>query len=114
AAPDTKDRLDAAGQDALIGRLLSFGKWDYVLRTKPTVIVLDTRTRRWRSRRLPSYPSGLMDWESLTELQHELLDETAAVIVSPTPMFGVKLIEVVQRLCTFAGAALTVDAENWM
>ena len=114
AAPDTKDRLDAAAQDALIGRLLSFGKWDYVLRTKPTVIVLDTRTRRWRSRRLPSYPSGLMDWESLTELQHELLDETAAVIVSPTPMFGVKLIEVVQRLCTFAGAALTVDAENWM
>ena len=29
-------------------------------------------------------------------------------------MFGVKLIEVVQRLCTFAGQALTVDAENWM
>lgn len=55
-----------------------------------------------------------MDWESLTDLQHELLDETAAVIVSPTPMFGVKLIEVVQRLCTFAGHALTVDAENWM
>ena len=114
AAPDAKDRLDAAAQDALIGRLLSFGQWDYVLRTQPTVIVLDTRTRRWRSRRLPSRPSGLMDWESLTDLQHELLDETAAVIVSPTPMFGVKLIEVIQRLCTFAGQALTVDAENWM
>ena len=55
-----------------------------------------------------------MDWESLTDLQHELLDETAAVIVSPTPMFGVKLIEVVQRVCSFAGQALTVDAENWM
>ena len=55
-----------------------------------------------------------MDWESLTELQHELLDETAAVIVSPTPMFGVKLIEVVQRVATFAGLALSVDAENWM
>ena len=58
--------------------------------------------------------SGLMDWESLTELQHELLDETAAVIVSAAPMFGVKLIEVVQRIATFAGLALTVDAENWM
>lgn len=114
ATPDAHGRLDPVAQDALIGRLLSFGQWDYVLRTQPTVIVLDTRTRRWRSRRLPSRPSGLMDWESLTDLQHELLDETAAVIVSPTPMFGVKLIEVVQRLCTFAGQALTVDAENWM
>ena len=114
AAPDAHDRLDPAAQDALISRLLSFGQWGYVLSTQPTVIVLDTRTRRWRSRRLPSRPSGLMDWESLTDLQHELLDETAAVIVSPTPMFGVKLIEVVQRVCAFAGQALTVDAENWM
>ncbi|WP_238534234.1 metallophosphoesterase family protein [Advenella kashmirensis] len=114
ATPDATDHLDATAQDALITRLLSFNQWDYVLRTQPTVIVLDTRTRRWHSRRLPSRPSGLMDWESLTDLQHELLDETAAVIVSPTPMFGVKLIEVVQRLCTFAGHALTVDAENWM
>jgi hypothetical protein len=114
ATPDATGHLNAAAQDALITRLLSFSQWDYVLRTQPTVIVLDTRTRRWHSRRLPSRPSGLMDWESLTDLQHELLDETAAVIVSPTPMFGVKLIEVVQRLCTFAGHALTVDAENWM
>lgn len=114
ATPQANDRLDATSQDALIGRVLSFGKWDYVLRTQPTVIVLDTRTRRWRSRRLPSRPSGLMDWESLTDLQHELLDEAAAVIVSPTPMFGVKLIEVIQRICTFTGHALTVDAENWM
>lgn len=114
AAPDDKGRLDAAAQDALVDRLLSFKRWDYVLRTRPTVIVLDTRTRRWRNRRLPSRPSGLMDWESLVELQHELLDETAAVIVSPTPMFGVKLIEVIQRICTYSGHALTVDAENWM
>ncbi|WP_237173713.1 alkaline phosphatase D family protein [Paracandidimonas lactea] len=114
ARPDAQGRLDAQAQDALIGRLLSFRQWDYVLRTQPTVIVLDTRTRRWRSRRLPSRPSGLMDWESLTELQHELLDEKSAVIVSPTPMFGVKLIEVIQRICAFAGHALTVDAENWM
>jgi len=107
-------RIDAPRQDALIDRLLCFGKWDFVVRTKPTVIVLDTRTRRWRNRRRPGHPSGLMDWESLCELQHELLDETAAVIVSPAPMFGVKLIEVVQRVATFLGAALTVDAENWM
>ena len=107
-------RLDAPVQDALIKRLLSFRQWGFVVRTTPTIIVLDTRTRRWRNRRRPGHPSGLMDWESLTELQHELLDETAAVIVSPTPMFGVKLIEVVQRVATFAGLALSVDAENWM
>ncbi|BDT59862.1 hypothetical protein MasN3_33560 [Massilia varians] len=107
-------RLDAPRQDALVKRLLRFRQWDVVLRTTPTIIVLDTRTRRWRNRRRPGHPSGLMDWEALSELQHELLDESAAVIVSPTPMFGVKLIEVVQRIATFLGAALTVDAENWM
>ena len=114
ATPDAMHRLDPAAQDALIERLLAFHRWDYMLRTQPAIIVLDTRTRRWRNRRTPSHPSGLMDWESLTELQHELLDETAAVIVSAAPMFGVKLIEVVQRIATFAGLALTVDAENWM
>ena len=111
---DADGRLDAPVQDALVKRLLSFHQWEFVIRTQPTIIVLDIRTRRWRNRRRPSHPSGLLDWESLTELQHELLDETAAVIVSPTPMFGVKLIEVVQRIATFLGAALTVDAENWM
>lgn len=114
AAPDARGRLDPGAQDALIQHLLAFRQWDYMLRTQPAVIVLDTRTRRWRNRRTPGHPSGLMDWESLTELQHELLDETAAVIVSAAPMFGVKLIEVVQRIATFAGLALTVDAENWM
>ncbi|QCP14715.1 alkaline phosphatase family protein [Pseudoduganella umbonata] len=114
ATADADDRLDAPVQDALIGRLLSFRQWHFVLRTQPTVIVLDTRTRRWRNRRRPGHPSGLMDWEALTELQHELLDEKAAVIVSAAPMFGVKLIEVVQRIATFAGQALIVDAENWM
>jgi hypothetical protein len=114
AAPDARGRLEPGAQDALIQRLLAFRQWDYMLRTQPAIIVLDTRTRRWRNRRTPGHPSGLMDWESLTELQHELLDETAAVIVSAAPMFGVKLIEVVQRIATFAGLALTVDAENWM
>ncbi|TXF98168.1 alkaline phosphatase family protein [Massilia arenae] len=114
ATPDARGRLEPGAQDALIQRLLAFRQWDYMLRTQPAIIVLDTRTRRWRNRRTPGHPSGLMDWESLTELQHELLDETAAVIVSAAPMFGVKLIEVVQRIATFAGLALTVDAENWM
>ena len=114
AAPDHKDRLDPGRQDALVDRLLAFNCWDYTLETEPAVIVLDTRTRRWRNRRVPGHPSGLMDWESLTELQVNLIGREAAVIVSAAPMFGVKLIEVVQRIATYAGLALTVDAENWM
>ncbi len=114
ANPDEKNRIACGAQNDLIERLLAFRQWDYMLRTQPAVIVLDTRTRRWRNQRLPSHPSGLMDWESLTEFQHELIDETAAVIVSAAPMFGVKLIEVVQKFATVLGYALTVDAENWM
>ncbi|WP_460425881.1 alkaline phosphatase D family protein [Azotobacter armeniacus] len=111
---DAGDRLDCRAQDQLIDDLLKFQNWHYQLPTTPSLIVLDTRTRRWRSETHLSRPSGLMHWEALSELQQELLDEQAAVIVSPAPIFGVKLIEAVQRLFTLAGQPLLVDAENWM
>lgn len=114
AAPDPHQRLDAHAQDAIVQRLLRFEHWHYSLPGQPLLLVLDTRTRRWRSERYLSRPSGLMDWEALCELQHALLDEPAVVIVSPAPMFGVKLIEIIQRLFTWAGHPLLVDAENWM
>ena len=104
----------ATRQDALIDHLLQFQQWHYKLPTTPKLIVLDTRTRRWRSERNFNRPSGLMDWEGLTELQTELLHQESAIIVSPTPIFGVKLIEVVQRVFTWLGYSLLVDAENWM
>lgn len=108
------NRLDARPQDELIGALLRFRRWGYRLSGQPTLLVLDTRTQRWRSESRLSRPSGLMDWEALCELQQALLDEPAAIIVSPAPMFGVKLIEGIQRLFTWAGYPLLVDAENWM
>lgn len=114
ASPDRQQRLQAEAQDAVIDRLLAFDHWHYSLPGQPLLLVLDTRTRRWRSESYLSRPSGLMDWEALCELQHALLDEPAVVIVSPAPMFGVKLIEIVQRLFTWAGYPLLVDAENWM
>lgn len=101
-------------QDSLINHLLRLQKWHYSLDSEPKLIVLDTRTRRWRSERNLNRPSGLMDWEALSELQSELLDHKAAIIVSPTPVFGVKLIEAIQKLFTWAGRPLMVDAENWM
>ena len=43
------NHLDAAAQDALLEALLKFQQWHYVLPTTPALVVLDTRTRRWRS-----------------------------------------------------------------
>jgi hypothetical protein len=104
----------AEGQDELIARLLGFQQWHYVLPSQPALVVLDTRTRRWRSETNFNHPSGLLDWEALSELQHELLDHTSAIIVSPAPVFGVKLIEAIQRVFAWCGYPLLVDAENWM
>ncbi|MFC6672372.1 hypothetical protein [Marinobacterium aestuariivivens] len=101
-------------QDALIERLFARESWSYVLPTEPPLLVLDTRTQRWWSERSPGRPSGLMDWEALTELQLRLLDREAVVLVSAAPIFGVKLIETIQRVFSFFGQALAVDAENWM
>ncbi len=106
--------LPAGEQDAVIEWLLRFQGWEVEVEGDPKLVVLDTRTRRWRSERSPKRPSGLMDWEALSELQQQILGATSVVIVSPAPMFGVKLIEAIQRLFTLAGRPLLVDAENWM
>lgn len=98
----------------LIDQLLAFDHWHYGIDTKPYIVVLDTRTQRWWSESRPNRPSGLMDWENLTKLQMELLDKDEVILVSAAPIFGVKLIEVVQSIFTYFGHALTVDAENWM
>ena len=101
-------------QDALIDHLLKFDHWHYTLPTRPKLFVMDTRTHRWWSETSLAKPSGLVDWEELSNLQQELMDEPAVVLVSPAPIFGVKLIETVQRIFTFFGHALLIDAENWM
>ncbi|MFN2361751.1 MAG: alkaline phosphatase D family protein [Marinobacter sp.] len=106
--------LDKAIQDDLIDQLFHFQHWHYSLPTSPKLMVLDTRTHRWRSEIRRSHPSGLMDWESLTDFQHEIMGEESVVVVSPAPMFGVKLIEIIQQVFTFFGKPLLVDAENWM
>ncbi|MGA6100135.1 alkaline phosphatase D family protein [Stutzerimonas marianensis] len=100
--------------DQVVDDLLRWSDWGYVLPTEPTLLVLDTRTRRWRSESNLNRPSGLMDWEALTDFQQHLLDQPSVIIVSPAPMFGVKLIETVQRVFSWLGQSLLVDAENWM
>ncbi|MGM0615614.1 MAG: alkaline phosphatase D family protein, partial [Pseudomonadota bacterium] len=106
--------LVAEQHDEFIEQLLRFQGWEYQLSGSPPLIVLDTRTRRWRSESNPKRPSGLMDWEALMELQQALIDAPGAIIVSPAPMFGVKLIEGIQKIFTWLGKPLVVDAENWM
>ena len=101
-------------QEQLIDALLAWDQWHYSLATSPKVIVLDTRTQRWRSESNANKPSGLMDWEALSELQQELINEPEVILVSPAPIYGVKMIEAIQRIFTFIGLPLVVDAENWM
>jgi hypothetical protein len=103
-----------AAHDDCITRLLKFSEWHYSWPTQPPLLVLDTRTQRWRSELSMEKPSGLMDWEAVTELQQQLLGHDAVLLVSPAPVFGVKLIETIQRVFTSFGKPLMVDAENWM
>lgn len=106
--------LDAQRLDEVILRLLRFEGWGFEIDGNPKLVVLDTRTRRWRSEHNPEHPSGLMDWEALCELQQHILGARSVIIVSPAPMFGVKLIEIIQKLFSLVGKPLLVDAENWM
>ena len=98
----------------LIDKLLYFREWDYSVNTNPRIIVADTRTNRWRSESSSNNPSGLMDWQALSDLQQKLIHNDSVILVSPAPIFGVKLVEVIQRIFTFIGKPLLVDAENWM
>lgn len=103
-----------SGHEDVIKALFEWSHWHYSLPTEPGILVLDTRTHRWRSEDDPDKPSGLMDWEALTQLQAQLMGREAIIVVSPAPIFGVKVIEAIQRIFTAFGQALTVDAENWM
>jgi hypothetical protein len=111
------EALQLPGEEAheeLISELIAFRGWQYKWNTEPALMVVDTRTNRWRSEFNPAHPSGLMDWESLSELQQRLLGHDAVLLVSPAPIFGVKLIETIQKVFTWFGKPLMVDAENWM
>jgi hypothetical protein len=101
-------------QDHFIDSLFAFDHWHYQLDTHPPVHVLDTRTQRWRSESNKNKPSGLMDWEGLCELQHNIIGKQSVIMVSAAPVYGVKFIETIQRIFTTFGGALIVDAENWM
>ncbi|BCL70397.1 hypothetical protein TUMSATVNIG1_23590 [Vibrio nigripulchritudo] len=108
------DSPESESQDAFIRYLYQFERWHYTIPTSPKVVVLDTRTRRWRSESKMNKPSGLMDWEALMEFQHELMHQDKVVVVSAAPMFGVKFIEALQKAMTMLGQPLVIDAENWM
>jgi hypothetical protein len=73
--------LNAPGgtaHDDCIDRLLRFESWHYTWPTTPPLVVIDSRTHRWRSESAARKPSGLMDWESLTNLQQTLTSGRSA------------------------------------
>jgi hypothetical protein len=110
----TLDAPGGAEHDATIDALLGFRQWHYCWPTDPPLMAIDCRSRRWRSSGDPRRPSGLLDWQGLTDLQQALRGHAAVLLVSPAPIFGVKLIEVIQRVFSWIGLSLVVDAENWM
>ncbi|TKF27231.1 alkaline phosphatase family protein [Enterovibrio norvegicus] len=105
---------NSAHLNEVIALFQHFEQWQYTIPTSPKVVVIDTRTRRWRSESSNNKPSGLMDWESLMDFQQDVFNNDAVVVVSPAPMFGVKFIETMQRIVTFCGQPLATDSENWM
>ncbi|MEZ9244909.1 alkaline phosphatase family protein [Vibrio lentus] len=111
---DLSKNIDPPQHQQYLEMIDRFEEWHYTINTSPKVIVLDTRTRRWRSESRMNKPSGLMDWEALTEFQHQLINQEKVVIVSAAPMFGVKFIETLQKMATTIGKPLMIDAENWM
>ncbi|WP_135079625.1 alkaline phosphatase family protein [Terasakiella sp. SH-1] len=112
-----QDALEHPGHkqhDDFLHLLISFEGWEYDWQTTPPLIVIDSRTRRWRSESSMVKPSGLLDWEALGDLQQKLYGNDSVLLVSPAPIYGVKLIETIQRVFTWLGKPLMVDAENWM
>jgi len=90
-------------------------QWHYSIKTEPAIVVLDTRTHRWRSETSNKNPSGLMDWERLEQFEKHLFKpQNSVLVVSAAPVFGVKAIEVIQSGCEMIGKELLVDVENWM
>ncbi|MEM7099718.1 MAG: alkaline phosphatase family protein [Pseudomonadota bacterium] len=114
AAQAVLDRPGISQHDEFIERLLSLEQWDFSWPCDPPLVVLDTRTRRWRSESSPNKPSGLLDWEALTDLQRQIREMDRVLLVSAAPIFGVKLIESIQMLFTFFGKPLVVDSEYWL
>lgn len=108
------DTPDKGAHDALIDAMLAFKHWHYEIPYSPELVVIDSRTRRWKRNRMPASPSGLLNWEALMKLQHKLMKSDAVLLVAPGPIFGVKLIELIQKIFTTFGYSLAVDAENWM
>lgn len=105
---------EKTNHDKLVDLLIGFKQWHYEVPLFPPLIVVDSRTRRWKRDTRISSPSGLLDWEALMKLQHKMMQEDSVLLVAPGPIFGVKIIELIQRIFTAFGYSLAVDAENWM
>ncbi len=47
-----------------------------------------------------------MDWEALCDFQHSIIGKESVIVVSAAPIYGVKVIEAIQKVFTFFGKAL--------
>ncbi|MDA9557403.1 alkaline phosphatase family protein [Vibrio sp.] len=111
---DTVQQRTLSQWQNLAHTLMDFHEWHYSIPTYPKVMVLDTRTQRWRSENSDNLPSGLMDWEGLMHFQQEVMHEKSVIVVSAGPMFGVKFIESLQKIASTLRRPTDTDSENWM
>lgn len=89
--------------------------WSYVVRQEPPLIVLDTRTDRLYHG-LDNQRLALMSPARLMQLTKELQQlpiSRAAILVSPTPMFGFSSIEAAQLRLSSALKSFA-DVEPWV
>ncbi|MCC7374823.1 MAG: hypothetical protein IT581_09215 [Verrucomicrobiales bacterium] len=109
---------DVESHDLVDGLAWGFG-WGFVSRSRPAVIVLDTRTHRQLDRGQP-FP-GLMNDFALNGLVQNLANlrqdpQQPVLIVSPAPVLGLEAIESIQSDLVRGPwnlDATTLDAEAW-
>lgn len=108
--------VNRSTRDDFDGALWDFTGWSYALPTIPTVIALDTRTRRAYDG--PGEAARLMNTDALDTL-NELWNDVgmgprgSLILLSGAPIFGFDIVEDLQRLAGMFTRAETVDHESW-
>ncbi|MCG8670847.1 MAG: hypothetical protein MI867_15660 [Pseudomonadales bacterium] len=108
--------------DGLEKMLVEDTYWGYVVEGSPCAIVLDTRTKRefHEDHRLSLISKAQLEtwqgWKQADKCVSNDEDSNTLVLVSPTPVFGFKAIEVAQLAAgkDSAKRAAFVDREPWI
>jgi hypothetical protein len=105
-----------AGLEEVANQVLNRGHWGYFAPGKPTVAVLDERTRRgfdgpdaapWRIARDEMY-------ERFREIRGQFTSGELLICVAPGPVFSPFMIDTLQGIATPLSGGDVVDLESWI